>query len=130
MLLHPKPLVSANHIGKESQTVIDPWITLTSNCTMVRVVLDVHANQCLGHSVRNCELPRRRIAVIDDPQVCEIDKGSDVEKAAQAKARCRVFAAPRDNLEDFTLDVALKISIKLVSADKRELCERDSFADE
>ena len=91
---------------------------------MVGVVLHIQSNQSLGNSVDNSKSPGWSAG---NPEVLKEEEKGNVERTAEMPSKGSKFSTTTNNLEHLTLDLSLKLRIKLVSETKRKLSMSQHF---
>jgi hypothetical protein len=112
MLLLPEPLGASNKVRSESEKVIHPCFLGRS--TMIGIVLNIETNECLGHTINDCQ-PKGR--TVQDPQILKKKEETNEEEGTKEVSRCAKLSSTTHNLKHFLLDFSLKGSIKLVSVE-------------
>jgi hypothetical protein len=111
VLFHPKPFAPTNEVGSKTKHIVDPGFPRRG--TVIRIMLDIEANERLRHTVNNGQ---QKGSFGCDPKVLQTKEESNVKSTPEKPTRGSELTSTAHNLEDFLLDLSFKWGIKLVPA--------------
>lgn len=109
VLFHPKPLATADEVSSKTQKVVDPRPLRSSS--MVGIMLDIQTNKSLGDPVNDSH---GVAGFSGNPKVLHVEKETNVTHSTSIPSECSELLTTSNNLEDFTLDLALERGVELV----------------
>jgi hypothetical protein len=110
VLHRPIVFASSNRIRSKSEQIIHP--RFPGSRSVIRIVLDVEADECLCDSERDGDLHG---GLLGGPEVVEGAVEADVEHGAGEVAGGSEFSSTADDFEYFPLDLAFEIGVEYVT---------------